>query len=338
MTNFATLTTSSVHAPARVRSAKKRPIASLDLLAFACTLSLALPARAQSKPATPRALSEDLQGPARAAFEQGRVLFEHGDFVTAHAKFRQAHELSGDVRLVWNMAACSSKQKRYARAIAEAERYLAEGRAALTAEQQDRARGFVAEMRTLVAETTFVVAPEGASVSVDGDPLVPVEGRLTKLLELGSHDLRIAKAGFVPIAQPLTISETGKATLAFALEAVRRTGRIVIETDREATVAIDGVTVARGYFEGELDPGPHAVRISRDGQEPYDVTAQIAPGTTKQLAISLRANDSGPWWPWAVGGAVLVAGAAVGGYYLFKPDDRQAPFVPGTAGVDIVLP
>ena len=307
---------------------------------FALALLVAAPtnARAQPKPAATRTLSEDLQGPARVAFDQGRVLFEHGDYLTAHAKFREAFELSRDVRLVWNMAACSSKQKRYARAIAEAERYLAEGRGVLTAEQQERARTFLGEMRTLVVEATLVVAPEGAAVTIDGEPIAPAEGRLTKLLELGAHDLRITKGGFMPVAQTLTVTETGKATFAFALEVVRRTGRIVVETDREATIAIDGVTVARGYFEGELEPGAHAVRISCDGQDPYDVTAQIAPGTTKQLSISLRSSDAGPWWPWALGGAVLVAGAAVGGYYLFKPEDRQAPFVPGTAGVDIVLP
>jgi hypothetical protein len=305
---------------------------------LALALMLPLSAHAQQKGAAPRTLGEDLQGPSRAAFEQGRTLFEHGDYVTAHAKFRQAHELSGDVRLVWNMAACSSKLRRYARAIAEAERYLAQGQAVLTAEQQERARAFLVEMRTLVAEATFVIAPEGAAVTVDGEPLAPVAGRFTKLLELGAHELRVAKPGFVPLAQTLAVNETGRATFAFALETVRRTGRIVVETDRDAAIAIDGVTVARGTFEGELDPGSHAVRISREGQEPYDVTAQIAPGTTKQLSISLRANESGPWWPWAVGGAVLAAGAAVGGYYLFKPEDRQAPFVPGTSGVDIVLP
>jgi tetratricopeptide (TPR) repeat protein len=329
------MSTPPAAAPHRPPPARSRGLLPLVL---ALPLALALPARAQPRPAAARTLSEDLQGPARVAFDQGRVLFEHGDYLTAHAKFRQAHELSGDVRLVWNMAACSSKQKRYARAIAEAERYLAEGRGVLSAEQQERARAFLAEMRTLVVEATLVVAPDGASVTIDGDLLAPAEGRLTKLLELGAHDLRITKGGFVPLAQTLTVTETGKATFAFALEAVRRTGRIVIETDREATIAIDGVTVARGYFEGELEPGAHAVRISRDGQDPYDVTAQIAPGTTKQLSISLRASDAGPWWPWALGGAVLVAGAAVGGYYLFKPEDRRAAFVPGTAGVDIVLP
>ena len=35
-------------------------------------------------------------------------------------------------------------------------------------------------------------------------------------------------------------------------------------------------------------------------------------------------------WPWIVGGAVLAAGAAVGGYFLLKPSDTVTPVTPGS--------
>jgi hypothetical protein len=305
--------------------------------ALAVAVALASTTRVVAQVKAPRSLADSLEGEARSNFEKGRELFEHGDFATAHAKFRQAYDRSKDPRLVWNMAACSSKQKRYARAIAEAKRYLSEGGNTLTAEQQERARAFVVEMRDLVGETTLVIAPAGASLSIDGEPMGPVSAPIVHLLEVGSHDVRITKDGFVPLAETLFVRDTAARTYAFALEAIAQTGRLVVETDREASIAIDGVAVARGFFEGQLAPGPHAIRIVRDGREPYDVTAQIAAGTTKQLAITLRSTESTPWWPWAVGG-VVVAGVAVGSYYLFKPEDIRQPYVPGTAGVDFVLP
>jgi hypothetical protein len=30
-------------------------------------------------------------------------------------------------------------------------------------------------------------------------------------------------------------------------------------------------------------------------------------------------------WPWVVGGAVALAAAAVGGYFLFRPHDSTSP-------------
>jgi hypothetical protein len=37
------------------------------------------------------------------------------------------------------------------------------------------------------------------------------------------------------------------------------------------------------------------------------------------------------WWPWALGGAALVAGAVVGGYVLLRPEAKPGAAVPGTA-------
>ena len=48
-------------------------------------------------------------------------------------------------------------------------------------------------------------------------------------------------------------------------------------------------------------------------------------------------QDPRPLWPWIVGGAAVVAGAVVGGYFLFKPKAE-----PGQVPVDklgtVVLP
>jgi len=42
-------------------------------------------------------------------------------------------------------------------------------------------------------------------------------------------------------------------------------------------------------------------------------------------------------WPWVVGGVVVAAGAAVGGYFLFRPHDQTSPVPNGTFGPPIQL-
>jgi hypothetical protein len=298
--------------------------------AFAAAFALAPAAWAEPKAA--RTLSEDLQGQARAAFDQARTLFEHGDYVTAHAKFREAFELSRDVRLVWNMAASSSKQRRYARAIAEAERYLAEGQGALSAEQQERARSFLTEMRAFVAEATFVVTPEGARVAIDGEPVAPSQGRFTRLLEFGVHDVAAERAEHEPYRERLSVEGPAPIDRTIALAPLSRLARLVVDAPEGARVLVDDRPASRGRFEGELPAGAHRVRVEADGHDPYAVVFDLAPGASKAVSVTLTPTARGPWWPWAVGGAALACGAALGGYFLLKPEPVQEPQLPGSLG------
>ena len=303
---------------------------SVAACAFAVACALAPAASAQPKPVRP--LSEELQGSARAAFEQARMLFERGDYVTAHAKFREAFELSRDVRLVWNMAACSSKQRRYARAIDEAERYLAEGQGTLSAEQQERARSFLVEMRAFVAEATFVVTPEDARVAIDGEPLPLSQGRFSRLLEFGAHDLAAERAGHEPHRERLLVDGPAPIARTIALVEIGRLGRLVVDAPGDATVLVDDRPASRGRFEGELPAGAHRVRVEADGHDPYAVVFDLSPGASKEVSVTLTPTARGPWWPWAVGGAALACGAALGGYFLLRPEPVQEPQLLGTLG------
>ncbi len=161
----------------------------------------------------PRPLAEELTGEARAAFESGRELFEHDDFATAHAKFRQAFELSRSPRLLWNMAACSAKQKRYARAIGEVERYLDAGAGSLPAESKDRARAFLTDMKGYVTEATVRVSPADAALTVDDEPRPLRAGAATVFLEVGKHALRAERAGFESASRTLDVADIGKITV-----------------------------------------------------------------------------------------------------------------------------
>jgi hypothetical protein len=298
---------------------------------------------AQAKPKT---LGEELSGPARESFEQAKDLFDASDFGTAHAKYREAYRLSRNPRLLWNMAACSARQKRYAQAISEAERYLAEGRAKLTADQITKAETALTDWRAFVATATLTVTPSGAELRIDDEARGVVNAPLVVYLDVGKHEVHLERAGHEALTQAIVIREVGKASFSFALKPVSvAPARLVVNTDLEGAIELDGKAAGKGLFEGTLAPGAHRLRIAAPGKSPYETTIELAAGATKQLTVSLTAaggplapaasatgaepeeKKGAAWWPWAVGGAVLAAGAGVGSYYLFKPETT-----PGAAG------
>lgn len=297
-----------------------------------------------------RPLGEELSGVSRASFEQGKDLFEASDFATAHAKFKQAYEGSKNPRLLWNMAACSARQKRYARAIEEAERHLAEGKGRLPPEQIGRANEALVDWRSFVAEATLTIEPIGASLHVD-DEARGVVGAVAKLtLDMGKHELRLEKSGFEPLSRAIVIVDVGTPAFELTMKPLSAAAQLLVNTDLDATIEVDGTIGGKGLYDGKLAAGTHRLRVTAPNKTPYEGRVELGAGATKQLTISLSGDksplvpasaapsttavasvDSEPsgsaWWPWAVGGAVLAAGAGVGAYYLVKP----AP-IPGQTG------
>jgi len=315
------------------------------IAALVCGSALALAAP------KPKSLGEELTGGALAAYEQGKTLFEHGDFGTAHAKFKQSYDASRNPRLLWNMAACSAKEKRYALAIAEVDEHLALGKRTLSAEQVEKAEAFRAEVAGYVATATVSATPTGATLRIDDEPRGVLAAPMTVYLDVGKHEVHLEKAGFEPLTQTVTVRDVAKVTFAFTLKPiVVAATRLVVQTDMAGAIELDGAAVGKGLYEGTVKAGAHRLRIVAPGKVPYEASVEVAEGATKQLTVSLSAEGgalgplpavsapreeaSSPWWPWAVGGAVLAAGAGVGAYYVMKPEAIPgAPRTTGTLGM-----
>ncbi len=302
-----------------------RSVPSIAIVLFLYTYG----AHAQSKP---KSIGEELSGEAYAEFEQGKDLFEHDDYVTAHAKLERAYDLSKNPRILWNLAACSAKQKKYALAIAEADRHLLDGAGKLTQDQIDRAKLFVAGLRGLVAEATFSVTPAGAKLSIDRTPRGLLSAPTVVLIDLGTHAIQLEKDGFETTHTVIDVTQVGKQNYAFALTELVKTGHLAIHSDVDAVIEVDGKPLAKGQYEGVLPIGEHRVRITAPDREVRESTVELTEGSTKELTLTLapKKKDSGAWWPWVVGGAAAAVGAGIGGYFLFRPTDKIGQPIPGS--------
>ncbi len=315
-----------------------RALLSIALSAAICSAaspkSGAVSGRA-APPARNLSLSDELRGAARDAYEQARELYEAGDFATSHAKFTQAFELSKNPRLLFNMAACSSKMKRYARALGELDRELREGRGRLAEDQLEKAAAFRATLSGLVAPMQLEVVPTDASVQLDGEAreLTPPRGELA--LDVGRHELRVTREGFEPSIDVIDVRETKPFARRVVLVPISTRARLIVHAPQDARLSLDDAPLAIGSFDGKISVGPHRLRAEAVGRQPYEVTLEASANSTRELTLELRTDSpresSASWWPWALGGALAV-GATVGAVIILQPDAERALPPSGTLG------
>ncbi len=288
------------------------------------------PAHADRSPEP--SLAESLQGPAKTAYDSAHLLFNNGDFAGASTKYKQAYELSRDPRLLYDMALCAKSLRKYAQMRTLLQRFESEYAPKMSPDTRSAVDDALAAIRNLVGAVRVTANVDGAAVTVDGEASGATPLASPLLLDLGPHAVALARAGFEPSTQTVEVSGGGEQALAFTLKESATGGHLLVVTDDDATVVVDGSAAGKGRFDGALAAGAHDVRVTEDGMLPYAAQIDLHAGETRTLQVSLtKASRGAPIWPWVVGGVVVAAGAAVGGYFLFRPQDQTTPVPSGGA-------
>ena len=139
--------------------------------------------------------------------------------------------------------------------------------------------------------------PPGAIVRVNGrlQGETPVTVRD---LALGAHTLQVARPGYVPRTEKVTLTRTAPSqTVAIELEAGVDTanpsaskGSIFVDSrPRGARVTVDGRDAGVTPVQiPEMTPGRHAVSIELTGYKIISTTVIVAPKTPAKLAVTLE--------------------------------------------------
>jgi hypothetical protein len=309
-----------------------KPIFRSVVLLSAITLGSA-PAAAQ--PSVPAAhapsLSESLRGPAKDAYDSASLLVMNGDFSGALTKFRLAYELSKDPRLLYQMAICEKNLRHYARTQVLLVQYLRDSGA--SPENKAAVEAALAAIQNLVGTLNLTVHEEGATVLVDGDVVGTTPLSAPLVVDLGKHTVLARKPGYDTAEQTVEVPGGSPVTALLVLVGHARLARLVLASDDDAIVSVDGKVVAKARFDGQLAPGMHEVLITEPGRSPYATQIELRDGETRTVQVTLESEKhGGAIWPWVVGGVAVAAGAAVGGYFLFKPADNGPARVTGDFG------
>lgn len=175
-------------------------------------------------------------------------------------------------------------------------------------------------------------------VAMDGAPLLPRLDGSAVPVDPGEHTFVFEAEGFPTVTKKLVIAQGAKnrsETVAIG-EKPRdaANARLVVAANANATVRIDNAIVSNGTWDGHVTPGSHDVRVTQQGMTAAHQTVVLKDGETKTVAITLEPEKRSSAVTWVIigGAVVLAAGAAVGSYFLFRPEDTQGPPLTGKAG------
>jgi hypothetical protein len=184
-------------------------------------------------------------------------------------------------------------------------------------------------------------------VSVDGAVLAEKLDGAALEVDPGAREFTFEVAGQPPVKQTIVIREGEKGrseriALGPAPQAApaqplppapeQHHSQLVVSVDPMATILVDGTTVAKGRFDGQVAPGMHEVRVTEPGREPYTAQVELRDGEARMLDVTLQPEKKAPIWPWLVAGGAVVVGLSVGSYFLFKASDTQQAPISGSLG------
>ena len=175
----------------------------------------------------------------------------------------------------------------------------------------------VATLRTLAASGRIRVVEEGGKVVdvvIDGALVgkTPFEGTLPP----GNHAIALrgeARLGTQPALAKVLVDQT--TVLRLAVESLGGDARIEPEP-AGATVAIDGVPVGQGAWDGPLRLGPHKLDVAAEGYFGATQSVEVIAGKKAELKIVLERDESSPLW--AKGRRHLFSVALFGGLAVGK--------------------
>ncbi|GEM_PF-757014 len=161
----------------------------------------------------------------------------------------------------------------------------------------------------------------GAEVYVD-DKLVgkvPLDAPLQ--LKPGKHTIKVHKRGFTPYIDTFKLRRGQQKELEADL--VPSGGVVVIKCNiRRAQVLLNGKSIGRTPFDGDVPPGKHKLQVVATGKLEESRVIDVKAGETVKLTINLKdvpppvvkKDDSllGKWWFWTGVGAVVVGGVTIG--------------------------
>lgn len=280
----------------------------------------------------PKPLSETLTGAARDDYEAGKELYGAENYEGALVKFQASHDESKDARLFWNIAACEKNLHHYAKALQYLQRYRDEGGALLTEQDKVDAEQLIKTMQALTSRVTFRVNEPGAEIFVD-DVLVgraPLKAPI--VVDSGLRRIRVRKDEFTEFSSQIPVGSKPELTVEVKLDPIVHEGKLVVSARSGDTIFIDGNQVGTGHWTGTLKAGPHTIRVTAEGMKPYAADVVVQDDQTRNVNVALEAlpqKKGVPLWVWIAGGTVVASGAAVGGYFLFRPDPEPGPFPTG---------
>ena len=311
------------------------------------SLVLAISGVAHAEPREPHE-SPEVQK-ARAEFVTATDHVKNARWGEALAAFERSGSMRPHALTTYNIGACERALGRYTRArqtlVKAVEADEASGSRELPRSFAEDARRWIKEIDGILVRASVTLAPADATLLVDGAPLVRegdvlVAGlapgdrgvatpgvQFTLVVDPGDHIIALSRAGFANAVVTKTFAAGSRPALALDLRSLPATIRISANL-QGAVVSVDDLDTGVAPTQIERPAGAYHVAVRKKGYVPYLTTVRVNAGDNPSLQANL-AEETTPvykkFWFWTLA-TTVIAGAAVGTYFLTRPDpQRPAP-------------
>lgn len=165
------------------------------------------------KPAAPE------QAQADRYFKSGVQLFKEAKYSEALAEFMRAYEIAPHPLVLYNIAACHRELSHYGDAVQYYERFLAEGKGQVPQARLTAAQTELDSILARIARVTVTVTPDGATVTVDGNPIATLT-KMPLILSPGDHKVIAIAAGYKGVERTVKVASGDELSVDLNLVAV----------------------------------------------------------------------------------------------------------------------
>ena len=235
------------------------------ILGFCAVLAASPPVQAQSS--TQKALK---------LFQSGFDKYNKGYHASALADFLRSHEIKPDFQTLFNIGKCYARLGRFDEAMGVFTRLVSECKVyGCTAAHLRQVRKERQRLMKLVGQITVHVNVPGAVVRVDGR-VVETSPHKPIFLSAGKHHLDARAEGYSSTHKSIVVGATTTQQVKLVLRPARRTGRLRVECNQKgAEIKVDGRTVGKAPWEGELMAGEHVVQAAAGGYTSEERTIRV---------------------------------------------------------------
>lgn len=242
---------------------------------------------------------------ARAHFKRGIELYDRKQYEPALEAFRAAYAEKPSPGIKQNIALSLKGLGRPVEAATAFDEALDEGRDSLKPDTKAAMERELVDLAKIVATVNLKIvavpdrAPvDGATLTIDGQPVAPAAIKRPIRLEPGIHVFRARAPGYSdPPEKKLSILAGQPVDATFELAAPG--GMLIVKPNvADAVVRIDGTAQPPGPFSGRVAEGTHRIEISARGYQRMTFDAVVTSGATVEYPIGLLEGEDAPIAPY----------------------------------------
>jgi hypothetical protein len=273
---------------------------------------------AQPAPATPpkveakgpEAPLDEVQARAAARKKAGDAAMEALQYADALAAYSDAHAITRDPALLYNMGRALQALNRFPEALDKLDAFDLAASPELKA-RVPRLPKLIAEIRQRVSELRVVTNIEGARILVRSTVVgkSPLPGPLR--LAAGPAEIEIEAEGYFPARKSVELPGGGELRVDLDLFSRATTGVLQVKASAPgAEVLIDERRIGVAPVELNVTKGTHRIAVRHPDFRLYETSAVVLAGESKSVLATLQTKPIVTrWWFWTGVAAVAAAGA-----------------------------